>query len=377
FITAGSCGPCRFGMYEMEYRNAVQEAGFEGFKIIAFQQNDALVKDLHQMGFSMKRSAFKVLVQALMLGDMINNIYYRTKPYESCPGNIDQWKQKSLELLSGALRGKKSLVKTLVKVKRELSRIKLNYFQPKPVVKIIGEFFSQIQEGDANYRLPHWLIEQGAEPVVEPVSTWLDYIIRKRVEYYTDRAFRHPFKSVKMVVILSLLKAYVHFLYRAYWILLGRKPDLLVKQKKLEAYASAYYNPRIVGGEGHMEVSKHIYTFKSKKAHMVISVKPFGCMSSTQSDGVQTKVSQDIKDSLFVSVDTSGDAEVNFKSRVLMKLYEAKNRAVDEYENTKKKLDLNDRKLEQAYSKNPRTSRACILLPKKNICTAARVLHLV
>src|SRR5262245_64744737 len=28
FFTAGSCGPCRFGMYEAEYRLAVQNAGF-------------------------------------------------------------------------------------------------------------------------------------------------------------------------------------------------------------------------------------------------------------------------------------------------------------------------------------------------------------
>src|SRR5918995_7224748 len=30
FFTAGSCGPCRFGMYEAEYRYALQNAGFEG-----------------------------------------------------------------------------------------------------------------------------------------------------------------------------------------------------------------------------------------------------------------------------------------------------------------------------------------------------------
>jgi predicted nucleotide-binding protein (sugar kinase/HSP70/actin superfamily) len=28
FITAGACGPCRFGMYEAEYRLALRNAGF-------------------------------------------------------------------------------------------------------------------------------------------------------------------------------------------------------------------------------------------------------------------------------------------------------------------------------------------------------------
>src|SRR5580698_2065909 len=32
FFTAGSCGPCRFGMYEAEYRFALKNAGFDGFR---------------------------------------------------------------------------------------------------------------------------------------------------------------------------------------------------------------------------------------------------------------------------------------------------------------------------------------------------------
>ena len=42
FFTAGSCGPCRFGMYEAEYRLALQNAGFDGFRVLLFQQNDGV-----------------------------------------------------------------------------------------------------------------------------------------------------------------------------------------------------------------------------------------------------------------------------------------------------------------------------------------------
>ncbi|MCA9603873.1 MAG: 2-hydroxyglutaryl-CoA dehydratase, partial [Myxococcales bacterium] len=31
FLTAGACGPCRFGMYTTEYRKALRDAGFDGF----------------------------------------------------------------------------------------------------------------------------------------------------------------------------------------------------------------------------------------------------------------------------------------------------------------------------------------------------------
>ena len=38
FITAGACGPCRFGTYVTEYRKALRDSGFEGFRVLLFQQ---------------------------------------------------------------------------------------------------------------------------------------------------------------------------------------------------------------------------------------------------------------------------------------------------------------------------------------------------
>src|SRR5499426_4784521 len=42
FITAGACGPCRFGMYEAEYRLALRNSGFDGFRVMLFQQKGGL-----------------------------------------------------------------------------------------------------------------------------------------------------------------------------------------------------------------------------------------------------------------------------------------------------------------------------------------------
>ena len=66
---------------------------------------------------------------------------------------------------------------------------------------------------------------------------------------------------------------------------------------------------------------------KDKHAQMVVSLKPFGCMPSTMSDGVQSKVVADYKAAIFIPIETSGDAEVNVRSRVQMKLYEARIKA--------------------------------------------------
>jgi len=64
---------------------------------------------------------------------------------------------------------------------------------------------------------------------------------------------------------------------------------------------------------------------------MVLSLKPFGCMPSTQSDGVQSVVTSVYKDMIFLPIETSGEGDVNAHSRVQMALGEAKAKAKLEY----------------------------------------------
>jgi predicted nucleotide-binding protein (sugar kinase/HSP70/actin superfamily) len=383
YITAGSCGPCRFGMYETEYRKAVRDAGFGDFRIVALQQSQALLSDLEEMGFAFHRKSFRGFVKAFIAADLVNNVYYKTKPYERESGSIDRWKAGTLEALALALKTGMPLRRSFREARNLLSRVELDYFRPKPLVKITGEFFSQMQEGDANYRLPGWLVEEGAEPIVEPITTWLDYIIWTRVRHAFARAFRSWAKAARLISLLFVLKAYIHHLYCRYRQALGKKPDLLASQRKLARYAGPYFNPQILGGEGHLEVGKHIHSIRERKAHLVVSVKPFGCMSSTQSDGVQTKVTRDIPESLFISVDTSGDAEVNYKSRVLMKLYEAKKKAAAEYGRAMRSAGLDPRRIEALRETRRFPRSASLALPESRkrsadgICTAARALALL
>ena len=80
-----------------------------------------------------------------------------------------------------------------------------------------------------------------------------------------------------------------------------------------------------------MEVAKNIYYTVKKKAHMVLSLKPFGCMPSSQSDGVQSAVMSHFKDMIFLPIETSGEGEINAHSRVQMALGEAKAKARTEF----------------------------------------------
>ena len=107
---------------------------------------------------------------------------------------------------------------------------------------------------------------------------------------------------------------------------------------------------------------------------MVLSVKPFGCMPSTQSDGAQVKVLSDYPESIFISVETSGDGEVNVKSRIQMKLFEAKKAAEREFEELLERLNVSREAFIKAFSQ-PKFKKPFIKLSGKLAGTAARALY--
>ena len=105
----------------------------------------------------------------------------------------------------------------------------------------------------------------------------------------------------------------------------------MADQYELQRLGHPFYNSRAGGGEGHLEVAKNIYYSNKDLAHMVLSLKPFGCMPSTQSDGAQSAVVSNYKDMIYLPVETSGEGEINAHSRVQMALGEAKNKAKKEF----------------------------------------------
>jgi predicted nucleotide-binding protein (sugar kinase/HSP70/actin superfamily) len=374
YLTAGACGPCRFGMYEMEYRRALSNAGFEGFRVVAVQQSAELVRELREVGFTFKRRYLPRFLNAIILGDIMNSLFYKAKPYEVDAGSADHWRTRSLDHLSAAFRGHRSLIRAMKEVRSKYRTLRLDFLKPKPRVKIIGEFFSHLQEGDASYRLPAWLVEEGAEPVFEPLSNWLEYLLWGKIQFIRERAFRGRLKALFIIFLIKILQTTVRLNYSFFRFLMDGRPDRLARQRLLAKYASPYYNIKLIGGEGHMEAGKHVYAVRKRQAHMIISIKPFSCMPSTQSDGVQTKIAEDMGGSLFVSIDTTGDAEVNVKSRILMKLHEARRRAEKEFESVIEGKSLTAENLADLRRHPGRRQTRLQFRPKRYVCTAASVI---
>jgi predicted nucleotide-binding protein (sugar kinase/HSP70/actin superfamily) len=128
---------------------------------------------------------------------------------------------------------------------------------------------------------------------------------------------------------------------------LGNIAGPLPSQAELARLAHPFYHTLARGGEGHLEVGKNVYYTTHHLCHMVLALKPFGCMPSSQSDGVQTAVVNRFPQMIFLPIETAGEGEINAHSRVQMALTEAKMKARAEFEQC---LQLSGQRLENIQS---------------------------
>lgn len=381
FLTVSSCGPCRFGMYADAYRKAFRETGLDGVPIVLIDQVAGLEQDSGARWVRLDHRFFARVVRALMLADLLNELAARTRPYEVRAGATDQALDGALVLAEVALSRRGPMGRLLRGVRDLFDQVLVDPLQVKPVVKVTGEFWAQTTEGDGNYRLRSWLESEGAEVRMEPVTAWIDYLIWLGLDHVRARAGLRPreggvgvARTVGLVAGLLLTQKLVRTAYARYRRLLGARPDPLPPQHLIARYARPYYCPDLRGGEGHGEVGKHIHAFAHRQAHLVLSVKPFGCMPSTMSDGTQYKVLEDYPGSLFLPVETTGDGEASVKSRIQMALFEARVRARQEFEAV---LAARGMTLAEARRLAARRglARATARLPRRWAGTAANLLE--
>jgi hypothetical protein len=137
----------------------------------------------------------------------------------------------------------------------------------------------------------------------------------------------------------------------------------------------SHYNNELRGGEGHMEVAKLVLNVANQKAHMTLSVKPFGCMpSSGVSDGIQTVITELHPDAIYCPVETSGDGAVNFHSRVQMYMFKARERARQEYQAALDQYGITEEQARQ-FLRGSRYAKTFYKAPHVVAGTGADVIH--
>ncbi|HEX3117816.1 MAG TPA: hypothetical protein VHP80_01895 [Candidatus Acidoferrum sp.] len=388
FFTAGSCGPCRFGMYEAEYRFALKNAGFDGFRVLLFKDSDGIKAESGEPGLKFSIDFGFGMLNAMHMGDVMNDLIYQIRPFEAKKGETDRIFRETVDGLCADLKNRKAFeieqvapdwakpkfksnkilrntfnvfgkwhehmwgkdyLAALKNARAKMDSIEVDRTKVKPVVKITGEFWAQLTEGDGNFHMFEFLEREGAQVLVEPIATWVAYLMyQAKAHAIAKWPVNRPHKDPKWYEAKKQFANYIglrkklwgigfgqkawNFFYHRTAEQLGGITHHLVPQNELADLAHPFYNQYARGGEGHLEVGKNVYYTIHKLCHMVLALKPFGCMPSSQSDGVQSAVINKFKDMIFLPIETSGEGEVNAHSRVQMALGEAKVKAKAEFE---------------------------------------------
>lgn len=388
FITAGACGPCRFGTYVTEYRKALRDAGFDGFRVLQVQQQGGLdqTEGLEQ-GLEINPEFGVNVVKAIMAGDVLNALGYRIRPYEVEKGATNKALEECKEVIGHALENKKSLLVALFKARRILSKVEVDRTMVKPKVGIIGEFWAMTTEGDGNYRMPSFLEEEGAEVDVQLVTAWLLYNVwevsydtRDRMnlrEHDTANLSLNGIDAQKRLLMLKGADIALRVGFQTFANLIGLHGYHLPDMDELAEISHQYYDNHVRGGEGHMEVGKLIQNVLHNKVNMTLSVKPFGCMpSSGVSDGVQSKITEILPSAIFCPIETTGDGAVNVQSRVQMMLFKAKQMARREADEALEKNGMTLDEARSALKKIPFIGHPLFKMPHKYGSTAADAITL-
>jgi predicted nucleotide-binding protein (sugar kinase/HSP70/actin superfamily) len=388
FFSAGSCGPCRFGMYESEYRLALSNAGYQRFRIVLYQADQAIKAATGNPGLKFTVDFGMGALNMLNLGDVINDLSYRIRPFEVVPGSTDRAIEEVVDSLSLFLETQRrfeilertprwvatrlrhtpklqrflntsgkildhlfsaEFVGQMREARQRLDEVEVDHTRVKPVVKIVGEFWAQLTEGDGNFNMFSFLESEGAQVHVDSIGGWISYLLHQaRIRMEAKKGLDDPFPDARWWQLGKRLANEWEF--RRKWSLLplgevlwsalyartcrhlgGITPRLL-SQRELARLAHPFYDTQARGGEGHLEVGKNVYYTTRGLCHMALALKPFGCMPSSQSDGVQSAVVNRFPEMIFLSVETAGEGEISAQSRVQMALGEAREKARAEFD---------------------------------------------
>jgi len=416
FFTIGCNAPCRFGMLETEYRMALKDCGFEGFRILVFQNEGGLKQESRGNGLEINPEFFLAVVNALNLADTLNELGYATRPYEVIPGQTDEVIEKAKDYLYEKLKNKKKIqlgglsnklltplklnepalflyrflsqisssyyTDALREVRKMFEAIEVDRFRSKTVVKITGEFWAMTTVGAGNFNMFRFLESEGAAVLVEPVASLIQFLFSKgklrhtnRKEMLLNNGVKHWWEVNKRIVNylnyqkkLIVLQLGTKIFRREYARLLkalGGDNHMLIKQPILQKLANPFFNINIEGGEGYMEIGKNIYYHEHGLCHMVMSLKPFGCMPSTQSDGAQTAVVERYKDLIFLPLETAGEGETNAQSRVLMSLSDAQVKAKKEVTDARKSATAGMDELRAYVNSHPELKNPMYVVPRR------------
>ena len=310
-------GGCRATNYIGFIRRALNDAGFSHIPVLSlsaqgFESNP---------GFKLTLPLINRCVHAIMLGDLLMRVLYRTRPYEANPGSAnalyEKWNGKAQKFLEKPQPWKYSkLIKGIVKDFDQLPLLSIK----KPRVGVVGEILVKFHPV-ANNDIFGTIEREGAECVVPDLADFFFYTVSNGIFRHKELAFPLKTKIVAKFVVWFLER------YRS-----GIK-SALKKSSRFEAPSSIYELMKGVNdivqlgnitGEGWFLTAEMVELI-NEGVPSIACVQPFACLPNhVTGKGMIKELRRRYPEANISAIDYDpGSSEVNQLNRLKLLLANA------------------------------------------------------
>ena len=322
WVSPRTCGPCRYSAFESAWARALKRAGRTDVEIISVDQS---IESLR--GLLSPEGAWRVL-DALLVADVLREMVNRLRPHVVDATELETAAEGMRRRIADASAGGVAPIESLRREASALRGLERKPARPLGRAMLVGDPWSLHVEGDGQLNLGRALADAGMEIEQPPFALWIDYLAWQRRSAPFGAAPTPGLAEVTAAQDLSML---LHERLAQAAVAAGLGGVALPSQDELEELAVPHLSPELRGGYGHVEVALAVRAARDRRAHVVFSVKSFGCSpSSGISDAI---VPRALCNQLpFLAVEVSGDGEAARESRLTLRVATALEQARREFQ---------------------------------------------
>jgi predicted nucleotide-binding protein (sugar kinase/HSP70/actin superfamily) len=336
YCIAEAEGPCRFGMYTTLHRIVLDSLDtFSKVGIASVTSADSYSGGvLHRRLHSRLR---KMAFVAIAIGDVLDRMLWRTRPYEREQGQADAHYERALNTMSNVIEARgwntefARILNELEQIARQAVDIVDPCVAPKPLIGIVGEIYLRSHTA-SNQNLIRLLESHGAEVVNASLAEWINYVPYRLAQ----KAGRNAAYALGRWNLSSL--------YRQLRIWLHHRTELAYQYLRLDQvyrrvtrHLSIHEDHRI----GHVERQlddDRVFSFRlGTEAPLsiggalecrlagfdgIVNVFPFGCMPSTMSSAILRPILEQLQMPYVDSV-YDGTVQPNREAAIRAFMYQA------------------------------------------------------
>lgn len=208
-------GPCRFGMYNKYHRIVLDSfPGLDRVKIATISSEDAysldgLIPEEQMQDFR------KVAYLSLVIGDILDRLLWRTRPYERQEGIADGFINKAMERMTESFSKHSSnkkhspILNDLSEIVKEAKGIIDPHIPKKPLIAVVGEIYVRTHL-KSNQDTIRTLEKYGAEAVNASIAEWVNYTTYDQLRL-AKTALRLNLKRFRLKELREALSMYLKY----------------------------------------------------------------------------------------------------------------------------------------------------------------------